>query len=148
MLKRVTLLPVLAAALVALGGAPAAAQASRYILIVNPRNPIGRLSSSEVSNIFLGKKQAWDINGKIEPVLPLDQPADSPVRALFSQRVLRRTVSEAESYWRQELYAGRNVPPPQQTEIDAIATVRSQIGAIAYVSAGADLKGVKIVSVQ
>jgi ABC-type phosphate transport system substrate-binding protein len=148
MSKRVMQLLALAVAVLALGGVPAAAQATRYVLIVNPRNPVVRLSSSEVSNIFLGKKQAWDINGKIEPVLPLDQLPDSPVRAMFSQRVLRRSVSEAESYWRQELYAGRNVPPPQQNETDAIATVRSQIGAIAYVSASADVKGVKIVSVQ
>lgn len=146
--KRVTQLLALAVAILALGGGPAAAQATRYIVIVNPRNPVARLSSSEISNIFLGKKQAWDMNGKIEPVLPLDQPPDSPVRATFSQRVLRRSVSEAESYWRQELYAGRNVPPPQQTETDAIATVRSQIGAIAYVSASADVKGVKVVNVQ
>jgi ABC-type phosphate transport system substrate-binding protein len=146
MLKRITLL--LSLAVVTLGGAPAAAQSARYVLIINPRNPVARLSSSEVSNIYLGKKQAWDINGKIEPILPLDQLPDSPVRAAFSQRVLRRTVSEAESYWRQELYAGRNVPPPQQNETDAIATVRSQVGAIAYVSADADLKGVKIVNVQ
>jgi ABC-type phosphate transport system substrate-binding protein len=146
--KRVTQLLALAVAILALGGAPAAAQATRYIVIVNPRNPVARLSSSEISSIFLGKKQAWDMNGKIEPVLPLDQLPDSPVRATFSQRVLRRSVSEAESYWRQELYAGRNVPPPQQTETDAIATVRSQIGAIAYVSASADVKGVKVVNVQ
>jgi ABC-type phosphate transport system substrate-binding protein len=144
MLKRITLL----LAVVLLGGAPAAAQSTRYVLIVNPRNPIAQLSSSELSNIYLGKKQAWDMNGRIEPILPLDQTPDSPVRAVFSQRVLRRTVSEAESYWRQELYAGRNVPPPQQNETDAIATVRTQVGAIAYVSANADLKGVKIVSVQ
>jgi ABC-type phosphate transport system substrate-binding protein len=148
MQKRLTLLIALALSFVALGGAPAAAQGTRYVLIVNPGNPVGRLSNSEVSNIYLGKKQAWDINGKIEPVLPLDQTPDSPVRAAFSQRVLRRSVSEAESYWRQELYAGRNVPPPQQSEAEAIATVRNQVGAIAYVSAGADLKGVKVVSVQ
>ena len=146
--KRKMLVLTLAAAVLALGSAPVAAQSARYVLIVNPANPIGRLTTSEVSNIFLGKKQAWDIRGKLEPVLPLDQLPDSPVRATFSQRVLRRSVSEAESYWRQELYAGRNVPPPQQNESDAIATVRSQVGAIAYVSATADLKGVKVVNVQ
>jgi ABC-type phosphate transport system substrate-binding protein len=146
MSKRATLLLALAAALL---HAPAAlAQAKRFILVVNPRNPVGRLSSSEVSNIYLGKKQAWSMNGRIEPVLPLDQTPDSPVRVLFSQRILRRSVSETASYWRQELYSGRNVPPPQQSEIDALATVRSQVGAIAYVSAGADLKGVKIVAIQ
>jgi ABC-type phosphate transport system substrate-binding protein len=144
--KRVTLL--IALAVVALRGQPAAAQTGRFILIVNPRNPVARLSTREVSNIYLGKKQAWLINGKIEPVVPLDQPPESPMRAVFSQKVLHRTVSEAQSYWRQELYAGRNIPPSQQSETEAIATVRSQIGAIAYVSAGAELRGVKIVSVQ
>jgi hypothetical protein len=40
------------------------------------------------------------------------------------------------------------VPPPQQSEDEAIATVREMVGAIAYVSATADLKGVKVVNVQ
>jgi ABC-type phosphate transport system substrate-binding protein len=146
MLKLITL-----AAAVILGAvvpSAAAAQNSRYVVIVNPRNPIQRLSNNDVSRIFLGKLQAWDIKGQIEPVAPVDQKADSPVRAVFSQHVLRKTVSEADSYWRQELYAGRNVPPPQQTEAEALTTVRETLGAIAYVSATADLKGVKVVNVQ
>jgi ABC-type phosphate transport system, periplasmic component len=146
MLKRLTLPLALALALV--GGAPSVAHAQRYVLIVNPRNPVASLSSSELSKIFLGKRQAWDFNGKLEPVLPVDQTPDSPIRNVFSQRVLRRSINETESYWRQELYAGRNVPPPQQSEAEAIATVRSQPGAIAYVSATANLDGVKVVSVQ
>jgi ABC-type phosphate transport system substrate-binding protein len=125
----------------------AEAQSGRYVVIVNPRNPIQQLSSFDVSRIFLGKLQAWNIKGQIEPVAPVDQKADSPVRAAFSQRVLRKTVSEADSYWRQELYAGRNVPPPQQSEDEALETVRETLGAIAYVSATADLKGVKVLNV-
>jgi ABC-type phosphate transport system substrate-binding protein len=143
MLNRSTIL--IALALVSLGGAPAAAQ---YVLIVNPKNPVGRLSSVELSKIYLGKVQAWNMNGQLEQVLPVDLPSSSPVRAQFSQKVLRRSVSEAESYWRQEVFAGRNVPPPEQSEADAIVTVRNEVGAIAYVSANADLKGVKVVSVQ
>lgn len=146
MLKRFTL--PLAIALALIGGAPSTAQAQRYVLIVNPRNPVANLSASELSKIFLGKRQAWDFNGKLEPVLPVDQTPDSPIRNVFSQRVLRRSINETESYWRQELYSGRNVPPPQQSEAEAIATVRSQPGAIAYVSATANLDGVKVVSVQ
>jgi ABC-type phosphate transport system substrate-binding protein len=146
MLKQITL----AAAIVVCAAAPstASAQNGRYVVIVNPRNPIQRLSSFDVSRIFLGKLQAWDIKGQIEPVAPVDQKSDSPVRAAFSQRVLRKTVSEADSYWRQELFAGRNVPPPQQSEAEALETVRETLGAIAYVSASADLKGVKVVNVQ
>jgi len=146
MLNRSTIL--IALALVSLSGAPSAAQDARYVMIVNPKNPVGRLSSVELSKIYLGKIQAWNMNGQLEQVLPVDLPSSSPVRASFSQKVLRRSVSEAESYWRQEVFAGRNVPPPEQSEADAIVTVRNEVGAIAYVSANADLKGVKVVTVQ
>ena len=122
--------------------------AQRFIVVVNPRNPVARLSQVQVSKIFLGKLQAWDINGEIKPVTPVDQPADSPLRAAFSQKVLRKSVSETASYWRAELYAGRNVPPPEQSEADALDFVRSNIGGIAYVSEKADLKGLKVVPVQ
>ena len=133
-------------ALLATASETAFAQGSRYVIIVNPRNPIMRLSLADVSRIYLGKTQAWSINGQIEPVAPVDQSPDSPIRIAFSQRVLRKTVSEADSYWRQELFAGRNVPPPQQTEAEAIATVREVVGAIAYVSPSNDLNGVKVVA--
>ncbi len=124
------------------------AQGTKFIVVVNPKNPIARLNTTQMSKIYLGKLQAWDINGQIEPVAPVDQLPDSPLRAAFSQRVLHRTVNETASYWRQELFAGRNVPPPEQSENDALETVRSTVGGIAYVSDKADLSGVKVVLMQ
>lgn len=135
------------AALVSAAG-PAEAQSGKYVVIVNPGNPVTRLSATQVSRIYLGKLRGWDINGQIQPIAAVDLQPDSPLRAAFTQRVLRRTVAEATSYWRQEIYAGRNVPPPEQSEAEAVETVRSVLGGIAYVSAAADLKGVKVVSVQ
>jgi ABC-type phosphate transport system substrate-binding protein len=128
-------------------GAPQAA-AQKFVVVVNPRNPVVRLNQTQVSRIYLGKLQAWEINGQIQPVTPVDQRQDSPLRAVFSQRVLRKSVSETASYWRQELFAGRMVPPAEQTEDEALATVRTNVGAIAYVSEKADLKGVKVVWTQ
>ena len=126
----------------------ALAQSGKYVVVVNPANPIRRLSTMQLSKIYLGKLQGWDINGKIEPVVAMDQKPDSPLRAVFTQTVLHRSMTEAESYWRQEIYAGRSFPPPEHTEAEALASVRSMIGAIAYVSASADLKGVKVVSIE
>ena len=143
--KKITLLLALVAlALVA----PQQLSAQRFVIVVNPHNPVTRLKQAQLSRIYLGKLQAWEMNGSLQPVAPVDQTADSPLRAAFSQRMLHKSVSETASYWRQELYAGRNVPPPEQTEADAIQTVRTVIGAIAYVSDKADLKGVKIVAVE
>lgn len=143
---RTTFVLALSLAACALGAPVASAQ--RVVVVVNPKNPVARLNQQQLSRIYLGKLQAWDFNGQIQPVNPVDQRADSPLRAVFSQHVLRKSVSETAAYWRQELYAGRNVPPPEQTEADALETVRTSIGAIAYVSDKADLKGVKVVWTQ
>ena len=121
---------------------------NRYVVVVNPANPIRRLSTTQLSKIYLGKLQGWDINGRIEPVIALDQKSDSPLRVAFTERVLHRSMSEAESYWRQEIYAGRSFPPPENSETEALTTVRTMVGGIAYVSANADLKGVKVVSIE
>ena len=126
----------------------AAAQTAKYVVIVNPRNPITRLSQSQLSRIYLGKLQGWEIKGKIEPVVSLDLQSGSPLRDKFTQVVLRKSPSEAEAYWRQEIYAGRAFPPLEQSEPEALQQVRTSIGSIAYVSAAADLKGVKVVSVR
>jgi ABC-type phosphate transport system substrate-binding protein len=147
-LKRIVLLLALTPLLV--DPRPASAQngGGKYVVVVNPGNPINRLSTTQLSKIYLGKLQGWEINGKIEPVVVVDQKPDSPLRKEFTQDVLHRTLTEAESYWRQEIYSGRSFPPPEQSESEALASVRGAIGGIAYVSASADLKGVKVVSVR
>lgn len=145
-MKKLALL--VAVATLSAGAPRAAAQSGKYVVIVNPGNPIRRLSQSQLSRIYLGKLLAWDIDGKIEPVVALDLPNSSPLRAKFTQDVLRKSQSEAEAYWRQEIYAGRTFPPLEQTESDALTHVRTITGSIAYVSASADLKGVRVVSVR
>lgn len=144
-MKRILLL---AAALLSAGAGRAPAQSGRYVVIVNPRNPATALSVADLSRIYLGQLQGWRINGKIEPVNPVDQRPDSPIRAVFTERILHRSVGEVTSYWRQEIYAGHNFPPLEQDEEEAIASVRDVLGAIAYVSANADLTGVKVLRVQ
>ena len=136
-------------ALATLAVVPSAeAQSGKYVVVVNPGNPIRRLNKSQLSRIYLGKLQGWEIAGKIEPVVVLDQKSDSPLRAQFTQDVLRKSLAEADAYWRQEIYSGRSFPPLEQSEADALAAVRSTVGGIAYVSPTADLKGVRVVSVQ
>ena len=145
-MRKIALL--LAIATLSVGAPRAAAQSGKYVVIVNPSNPISRLSQSQLSRIYLGKLRGWEINGKVEPVVVLDQVAGSPVREKFTLDVLRKSVTEADAYWRQEIYSGRSFPPLEQSEADALAAVRGFIGSIAYVSATADLTGVKVVRVQ
>jgi ABC-type phosphate transport system substrate-binding protein len=144
--KKIALL--LALATMSAGAPRAHAQSGKYVVVVNPRNPIKRLNATQLSKIYLGKLQGWDIDGKIEPVVVLDQKSGSPLRAQFTQDILRKSVAEADAYWRQEIYSGRSFPPLEQSEDEALNAVRTSIGGIAYVSASADLKGVKVVSVR
>ena len=145
-MKKLALL--LAFATLSIGAPRADAQSGKYVIVVNPRNPVKRLNSTQLSKIYLGKLQGWEIAGKIEPVVALDQKSDSPLRAQFTQDILRKSVAEADAYWRQEIYSGRSFPPLEQSEDEALNQVRASIGGIAYVSATADLKGVKVVSVR
>jgi len=47
----------------------------------------------------------------------------------------------------QQIFSGRDVPPPQKSEAAVISFVRSNENAIAYVSAGADTAGLKVITV-
>jgi len=120
------------------------AQPSAFKVIVHPENPVVSLTKKETSNLFLKKKSRWDeTETKVEPV-----DLDSDVRDVFSQEVLRRSASAIKSFWQKQIFAGKEVPPPElKSESEVIAFVARRPGAIGYVSAAARLEGVKEVSI-
>lgn len=117
-----------------------------FVLIVNRSNPVTALPATEVSKIFLKKAELWPDG---TPVAPVDLDESSPARDAFTRAVMRKSVAAVKSYWQQEIFAGREVPPPEQpTDADVVATVRGLPGAIGYVSPGTPLPGVKTVSIR
>ena len=53
------------------------------------------------------------------------------------------------AYWNALIFSGRELPPLEKaTDADVIAYVRATPGAIGYVSAGADIAGVKLLAVE
>ena len=125
---------------------PAAAQGG-YVVIVNPENPATSLSQEAVARLFLKKVARWTSG---EPVQPVDLAEASELRDLFTKTILGRSVAAVKSYWQQQIYSGRGVPPVEKAnEAEVIAFVRSNPGAIAYVSAtAAQAHGVRAVSVE
>lgn len=123
-----------------------AQSSASYRVVVNSSSSVSSLTMARLSELFLKKVTRWD---KDTEVLPVDQPARSPVREDFSQEVHGRPVRAIRSYWQSELFAGRTIPPPELASEDDILTyVRSNPGAIGYVSKGAALgDGVKAVTV-
>jgi ABC-type phosphate transport system substrate-binding protein len=125
---------------------PLAAHAQEFTVIVNASNPVSSLPRDDVAKLFLKKTIAWQ-SGKI--VSPVELPPAAKAREAFARTVLNKSITQVKSYWQQQIFSGRDVPPPEkQTENDVVAFVRSNPGAIGYVSKGADIgRGVKALAV-
>ena len=120
---------------------------AQYQVIVHSGASVDAISKSDLSKIF--QKESRDLPDGTAAV-PVDLDAGSSVRAAFSDAVHGRGVSAIESYWQQQIFAGKDVPPEAKaSDAEVIAFVSSTPGAIGYVSAGASLgSGVKAVSVN
>jgi len=128
--------------------APALAQTASpdYRVIVHPKNPLVAIDRELATQAFLRKVISWSHGGVIRPV---DLPPDSPVRAKFSEEVLRRSVSAVRSYWLQVIFSGRGVPPPElKSDDDVVQYVLREPGAIGYVSGRAELRGTRALIVH
>jgi ABC-type phosphate transport system substrate-binding protein len=125
--------------------AQASAGSPPYRIIVHPRNPVASVDRSFLVNVFLKKVTRW---GHGEALRPVDL-ADSTPRRKFSEEVLARSVLAVRSYWQQQIFSGRGVPPPELASDQAVVKfVLQSPGAIGYVSANADLAGAKVLQVR
>ena len=123
---------VAAAAAIVLGAAafgPMPAPPS-FKVIVNAANPVKSLPKSRVAKLFL-RRATWP-SGAI--AVPCDLGEKSPVRADFTRDVHGKSVLAVKSFWQQQIFAGRDVPPPEKPSgADVIAFVLSNPSAIGYV---------------
>jgi ABC-type phosphate transport system substrate-binding protein len=135
---------VLLAGLLALTADPAPSPAQDFAVIVNVSNPISTLSKDEVAKLFLKKTISWSSGQSASPV---ELPVTAKVRESFAREVLNKSVAQVRSYWQQQIFSGRDVPPPEKpTEDEVLAFVRANPNAIGYVSRTANMgRGVKVV---
>ena len=123
--------------LTASAGWTAPAAGPSYRVVVNSANAASSMSREDVAKLFLKKTTSWPGG---QAVMPVDQGKDSAVRKAFSQGVLNKDVSSVESYWQQQIFSGRAVPPTEKgNDADVLAFVRANPGAVGYVSGGAEL---------
>src|ERR1051325_10970953 len=86
-----------------------AAQDVGYRVIVNATNPVGHLTRDQVSKIFLRRINQWDNH---QPVLPVDQTADSPVGRSYTKEFQGETSAAFQGGGRQQRCAGTGGAPP------------------------------------
>lgn len=124
----------------------AAAEAAQFKVIVNGSVKSDSLSKQEMSDLFLKKTTKWSDG---TPVAPVDQSDSSAVREAFSRDVLGKATSAVKSYWNQQIFSGRDLPPlEKKSDAEVVAYVRSTPGAIGYVGEGASADGVRVVTVR
>lgn len=135
---------VLAIALVC--GFATTSEADGFVVIVNAASPVKALEKKFVAEAFLKKRGLWSDNTAIRPI---DQAKSSAIRALFTRRILDRSLASVRTYWNQLIFSGRGVPPPEvDSDAAVVAYVAKHKGAIGYVSANTKLDGVKVVQVR
>ena len=142
-MKRTHVIALLTALLFAV---PASA-AGGFKVVVNGRQKTERLSKDEVSRIFLKKVTRWDSGTEIRVVQP---KVDSVVRHAFDPAVHKLPPAAIRAYWAQMVFSGRDVPPVEKANDEAIVDfVAENPGAIGVVSDGAALaKGVKVLELK
>ena len=117
-----------------------------YRVIVHPDNPLTAVEQPFLRDAFLRKATRWPNDTVIYPV---DQRPGSAARSRFTEELLRRSVGAVKAYWQQQIFSGRDVPPPEFAGDDqVVAYVRKHPGAIGYISGTFPLAGVRIVHVR
>lgn len=123
-----------------------AVSAQSYKIIVNEANATASITKQDASNIFLKKKSKWDDGTKIEPI---DLAASSATRAAFSEDIHGRGVGAIRSHWQQAAFSGAGTAPLERgNDADVVAFVKSNPGAVGYISAEATADGVKVLTVN
>ena len=143
--RRRALVDLLAVATGLVWSAPAAGDAAPgFIVVAHPGAPA--VDQKFVADAFLKKITRWPSG---EPIRAVDLRFDAPVRASFSDLVLRRSVFAVRSYWQQRIFTGRGVPPPELDSDEAVLRhVRAHPGAVGYVSASAQISAVQVLTLR
>jgi len=81
---------------------------AEVVVVVAAKSPITSLSSSQVSQIFLGQLVEVPSAGHI---IPIDQHEGEKVRNEFYKKVTGKDIPQLKSYWAKLLFAGYGRPP-------------------------------------
>ena len=123
-----------------------AAQAASFKIIVNNSVSVSSLSKKAASDLFLKKTTKWESGAAVTPV---DQLDSSNTREGFSKAIHGKPAAAVKSYWNQQIFSGRDVPPVEKkSDAEVLSFVRSTPGAIGYVSDGAAADGVRVVTIN
>jgi ABC-type phosphate transport system substrate-binding protein len=91
--------------------------ASDIVVVVSARNPAMALRPDQVASIFLGQSARFPDGAE---AIALDQPASTPLRDQFYQRVAGKTPVLLKAYWSKMVFTGRGLPPREAADSVAV----------------------------
>lgn len=103
-------------------------------VITHPSLAGDQVKRQALAAAFLSRSGAWS-NGLA--IVPVDQSAQSSVRAAFSAGVLAQPVAAVQLHWVRRIASGARPPLVKVSDADVIAFVAATPGAVGYVSIAA-----------
>ena len=117
--------------ILALTALPCPVVAADWVVVANPKAGITQLTRDEVMNIYLGRYRRLASGLTAEPI---DQYADSALKARFYRNLVEKSLAEINAYWARLVFSGKTQPPRVASSSgEAIQIVLRNPGAIAYV---------------
>jgi ABC-type phosphate transport system substrate-binding protein len=121
------------------------ASEERFKIIVHPDNPSDSVSRDFVRDAFLKKQTEWHGH----TLRPIDLTSKHVVRELFTKEVIRKSPSQLRTYWNQQVFSGKGVPPPEvESAADVVEYVLANPGAVGYLPADADPGKAKVIPLR
>ena len=77
-------------------------------VIVHPDNPIGSITETYISRIFLGKTESFPDKGKATPI---EHKEGSSLKKAFHTGVTRKNPNQLNAYWSRLIFTGKGTPP-------------------------------------
>jgi ABC-type phosphate transport system substrate-binding protein len=139
-------LTLLAASMLALAGSSLASEDGGFKVIVNPENPVAVVERDFLRDAYLKKSTEW--NGG-ETIRPIDLASRFPAHDRFTEHVIRKTPAQLRTYWNQQIFSGKGVPPPEAESVaDVIAYVLAHKGAVGYLPTDVDPGRAKTIAIR
>lgn len=101
------------------------------IVIVSRSAPKESITGKGLSRIYLKRKVLWE-DGKA--IVPVNLSSQHPIRASFSQTILKKSHRELVDYWNEQHFKGVNPPVVLESEEAVKIFVRQVEGSIGYIS--------------
>jgi ABC-type phosphate transport system substrate-binding protein len=139
-------LSLFAALLVAVVAPARSLAAQEFKIIANNSVSASSISADALAKVFLKQTDKLPDGSAATPVY---QSKTSATRIAFDKAILGKSVAGVETFWQQQIFSGKDVPPASKsTDDDVINFVKSTPGGIGYVSAGSAAAGVKVIAVK